>query len=509
MMKPVVDWPSELRLLIDSILGEESSLFRASAFSTAPPTFRFNRLKHTRTFQEEILALEDYCYESSPLPDAQQVTVQPQPIGKSFSHFLGHIYIQDLASMLPPLILKPRPGDCVLDLCAAPGSKTTQLAAIMGNSGAIIANDVTTRRIKSLAFNLRRTGVANTAVTKFFGQQMGNLYYEHFDRVLLDAPCSALGTVGKSPRVPTWWTPARSQRLAANQRQLLQSGLKALRPGGVLVYSTCTIVPEENEQVIAYALRNFPVTLEEISLEGLKARPGLAEPCSGVFCRDLEKAVRLYPFENPCQGFFIARLRKTDSFGTPRYRRAITQIQPYCASNEPEVLDRLGRLLDHFEIPSTALDQGLIWKDAGLSWSSHQLAKLPFFASPVIAGLPIAHTGAHSTKLTTEGSHLFGGLARKNVVSLQDVTELEDYLHRNPIRRELPSSQQVLVSFKNSVIGHAIVDRAQILSRIPRVGWHFHLNRSKSGMPCPQSRHPLSKSPASGEPAEFRGSCED
>lgn len=474
-MKKIDEWPSDLYRLLDSVLADESHLFEESTSAPPPTSFRFSDLKHSRAFQEELLSLEDFKYKGSPLPNAQQVTSQPHSIGKSLSHFLGHIYIQDLASMLPPLVLNPRPGEFVLDLCAAPGSKTTQLAAIMENRGAIIANDVATRRLKGLVFNLRRMGVTIAAVTKFFGQQIGNLYYERFDRVLIDAPCSALGTIGKSPEVTSWWTPSRSQRLAANQRQLIQSGLKALRPGGVLVYSTCTIVPEENEQVVEYALQNFPVVLEQISLPGFRHRPGLTKTGTDSYCKDLENTVRLYPFENPCEGFFIARLRKTDSFGTPRYRHPATQLQAFCEPKDAEVAEPLTEIADRFRIARETFDPGIVWREAGLAWSSQELAQLPFFEIPVIAGLPIVHTRGHCAKLTTEGSHLFGSCARNNVLDLPDNEALETYLNRGPIGTALAPSRQILISFKGSVIGHAMVDNGQILSRIPRVGWKFSL----------------------------------
>ena len=474
-MKKIDEWPSDLYRLLDSVLGEESHLYEESTSVPPPTSFRFSNLKHSRAFQEEILSLEDFKHKNSPLPNAQQVASQPRSIGKSLSHFLGHIYIQDLASMLPPLVLDPRPGEYILDLCAAPGSKTTQLAEIMGNRGAIIANDVATRRLKGLVFNLRRMGVTIAAVTKLFGQQIGNLYFERFDRVLIDAPCSALGTIGKSPEVTSWWTPARSQRLAANQRQLIQSGLKALRPGGVLVYSTCTIVPEENEQVIEYALQNFPVVLEKITLPGFRLRPGLTKSGTDSHCMTLKDTVRLYPFENPCEGFFIARLRKTGSFGTPRYRHPVTQLRAHCEPNDADVAELLTEIADRFRIPREVFEPGVVWREAGLAWSSQELAELPFFEIPVIAGLPIAHTRGHYAKLTTEGSHLFGSFANNNVVDLPSKEELQAYLNRESIDTELGTARQILISFKNSVVGHAMVDNGQILSRIPRVAWKFSL----------------------------------
>ncbi|HUV14266.1 MAG TPA: hypothetical protein VMY18_11540, partial [Acidobacteriota bacterium] len=186
---------------------------------------------------------------------------------------------------------------------------------------------------------------------------------------------------------------------------------------------------------------------------------------------------RIYPFENPCEGFFIARLRKTDSFVTPRFRRPVSRVQAHCELNDADVASALNEIVDRFEIPREVFEAGLIWRDRGLGWSSPGLGKLPFFATPVIAGLPIAHTQGRYAKLTTEGSHLFGNQARRNVVPLHDTKELEAYVNREPISTELSPSRQILVSFEDSIVGHAMVDNGQVLSRIPRIGWRFSLAR--------------------------------
>ncbi|MDI3281377.1 MAG: RsmB/NOP family class I SAM-dependent RNA methyltransferase, partial [Bacillota bacterium] len=224
----------------------------------------------------------------------------------------GQIYLQSLSSMLPPLFLQPRPGEKVLDLAAAPGSKTTQLAALMKNRGFILANDSNPIRLERLRFNLRRQGVEIAQVRCGDGTTLGREYPAFFDKVLLDAPCSGEGLflVGQ-PRTWRHWTVKLVARMAARQKKLLASGLRALRPGGTLVYSTCTLSPEENEEVVAWALTQFPGELEVLepplcppgSLPGLTALPERELPPS--LCRTR----RILP-SSTMEGFFLAVLRR-------------------------------------------------------------------------------------------------------------------------------------------------------------------------------------------------------
>ena len=198
--------PVAFHELLDRLLGSHKDAYLDQAGLGSAGTFRFNPLKHSRDFQELVLARQGFQWGGQPGDvDAERVEQRPFALGQSLAHVLGHIYIQDLASMVPVWALRPRPGDRVLDLCAAPGSKTTQIAAAMKNRGVVVANDVSTRRTKVLVANLHRMGVVNTGVRRAFGEQYGNQFFEVFDRVLLDPPCTALGTIRKSPEVMERW----------------------------------------------------------------------------------------------------------------------------------------------------------------------------------------------------------------------------------------------------------------------------------------------------------------
>ena len=469
-----IDRPEALRSLLQQVTEGREASFLAQAGSKLPQRFRFNGLKHTRAFQESLLAAEGLdvrpSQSSSEVFECRPSSGTP---GKSLAHCLGDIYIQDLASMLPARVLNPSPGDCVLDLCAAPGSKTTQLAELMENQGIVVANDSSNRRIRSLVFNLRRLGATNVCVMKGYGELYGNQYFESFDAVLLDAPCSALGTLHKSPEVLDWWEPRRSERLAVQQRSLIQSGLKALRPGGVLVYSTCTVAPQENESVIEFALERFPVEVEGFDLPRMKVHPGLTVYEGRRFSPALERAVRIYPHENPCEGFFIARLRKTGSFGQARFRKSVSRHHPFLTSEDPRVAGELDHLRHHFGLPGELLE-GNGWNvSAELSCVSERALTFPFHEVPVRAGLPIAHLRRHPARLTTEGTHLLGRCARTMAADLEAWDELFAYVNRRDLPAPLEGSGPAVVRFDGEPIGHALLDGDRLLSRFPRTGWTF------------------------------------
>lgn len=468
----------ELDTLLAALVGEQRHRIYQQIGLAYPHTIRFNPLKGDIQAQAALLAEEGFRFEAHPtLPNVFRIQFQPFPIGKSLSHFLGYIYVQDLSSMIPPLVLDPRPGERVLDLSAAPGSKTTQMAGLMANRGVIVANDVAMKRLRGLITNLERMGVVNTAVYKWYGEQYGNAYFEQFDRVLLDPACSGLGTLHKNPEVLGWWTPAHCDRLSRSQRSLLISAVKAVRPGGVVVYSTCTLTPQENEAVVSHVLENYPVELEAISLPGLETHPGLTEFEGQAFHPQLNRAIRIYPFENESEGFFVARLRKTEAMPPPvrkTGRRPPEHLAFLNARTAPakKYLDYLCR---HFGIPEKALAPYRFVVGKNLSVVSRELAEFPFQARPLQMGLMMAHLLKQAAKLTTGGAHLLGPQATRQVVELPDPAALQAFVNRQPMNLPVEGKGQVLVRYKGCLIGYGIVEQGQLKSQFPKAEWPFHL----------------------------------
>jgi 16S rRNA (cytosine1407-C5)-methyltransferase len=229
-------------------------------------------------------------------------------LGDSIAHFQGLFYLEDAASLLPPEALSPSSEGVVLDAAAAPGGKTTHISALMGNGGAIAANEVDAHRTRVLRFNLSRMGVLNAAVTTLdmsVRPDVGPI----FDRVLLDAPCSCEGRLGDDPEALALWKPARVQRCSRLQERLIESCFGLLAPGGVLVYSTCTLAPEENEGVVDTLLRRHrDADVEEVADSPPKHSGGVTEWRGVRYDDRVARCVRLYPHHYGTQGFFVARI---------------------------------------------------------------------------------------------------------------------------------------------------------------------------------------------------------
>lgn len=227
-------------------------------------------------------------------------------LGNLLEHALGYFYVQEASSMIPPVILDPQEHESVLDVAAAPGSKTTQIGMYMKNTGIIVANDVAGSRLASLGINVQRMGLKNVILTKTQGQHIRG----EFDRILLDAPCSGTGTIMKSEAVVRDWNPEIGERLAVIQKKLITNSFNILKTGGTLVYSTCTMEPQENEGIISYLLEIFPnAKLEEIEFEG-KRSPCFTEFEKEIYNPEVKKCLRIWPQDNNTEGFFVAKIKK-------------------------------------------------------------------------------------------------------------------------------------------------------------------------------------------------------
>ncbi len=229
-------------------------------------------------------------------------------VGNLAEHSLGYIYIQEAASMIPPVVLDPKPGDIVLDMCASPGSKSSQIAMYMENQGVLVANDYKGIRLAPLGINLQRMGVSNNIITLMEGRWFQRT---KFDKILVDAPCSGTGTIRKSLKTIRIWNPTMITRLAITQKQLLETAFNGLNQGGTLVYSTCSVEPEEDEGVVDYLIKKYPEAIvEDIGLEGIKRSPAITEFGKHKYSDEVKKTLRIWPQDNDSEGFFVSKIRK-------------------------------------------------------------------------------------------------------------------------------------------------------------------------------------------------------
>lgn len=276
-------------------------------------TFRLNPLK--ATLEQALSSLQAGGFAPTPLPwkpDAFAVPdAQRRALTESAACREGWIYLQNPASMVPPLVLDPRPGDWVLDLTAAPGSKTLQLAGMMGGQGRISAVEMVRDRFFRLKANLAAHGADWVQLYLKDGTGVGRTCPEWFDRVLLDAPCSGEGRINaRYPETYAYWSEAKIREMSRKQKRLLSSAARALKPGGVLVYSTCSLAPEENELVVAQALE-WGLGIEAAPLP-CPALPGLTQWQGKDLPPELAHCLRLVP-DGLLEGFFVCRLRKPAS----------------------------------------------------------------------------------------------------------------------------------------------------------------------------------------------------
>jgi len=285
---------------VREIMGEEYGEYLR--YITSPsyrPYIRANTLKIDPKVLKDRLERKGFVLEDTVLPYAFRVLRYPSEMGKTLEHFLGYYYVQDLASMLPAHILNPRPHSFVLDIAAAPGSKTTLLSALMENTGMVFANDASMDRVRALVNNVERMGCLNVVVSIYKGERLVRFYREYYDYVLVDAPCSSVGTLHKNPEVALWWSPKEVRTYSRIQYRLLMAGWKMLKPGGRLVYSTCTITYEENENVVERFLSDTDATLLPVPDIGI-----------GEIAGRVPGTKRFYPHRTDTEGFFIALFEK-------------------------------------------------------------------------------------------------------------------------------------------------------------------------------------------------------
>ena len=254
-------------------------------------------------------------------------------------YFAGLYYIQEPSAMTPAAVLPVAPGERVLDLCAAPGGKSTELAAKLCGEGVLVSNDISNSRAKALLKNLELFGTKNAVIVSEPPAKLAERFTGYFDKILVDAPCSGEGMFRKSPAIMKNWEQYGVEYYQKLQREILPSAVKMLRPGGMLLYSTCTFSPEEDEDTLAFLLREYPelsVVDSPLSYEGFA--PGRPEWVNGP--EEIKKAIRIWPHRLEGEGHFVALLQKSETAQCIPY--TTERVRPAKISEEAQAfLERL------------------------------------------------------------------------------------------------------------------------------------------------------------------------
>ena len=397
-----------------------------------------------------------------------KITVGNEKIGKTIEHVLGFYYIQSLSSMMPPLILNPGSEDTVMDLCGAPGSKSTQLAEMMNNKGTLLINEIDNERIKSLVFNLERMNIINASVIHSKGEVLSKIYNDHFTKVLVDAPCSGLGIIQKKGEVSNWWSLNHVDRLQQLQIRLLISAIKMAKVGSEIVYSTCTLSVEENEIVIDKILEKYPVELLDIKLP-VPVRPGFTEYEGIKLNPELRKAIRILPWEIDSDGFFLVRMRKVDQTESPEKDNIHETLIKVVRSDHKEILPYINYISEHFGIDKTILgDYKYIFRGKDIyfvskNWNDENIGLFSRI------GLKFG-TLDKKDRITfnSQAAQVLEKHITNFIYDLKNDDEIKNYLMGWKIKdADIPDGQYV-VRYDKWILGTAIKNNEGLKSRFPR-----------------------------------------
>ncbi|MGM8569185.1 16S rRNA (cytosine(1407)-C(5))-methyltransferase RsmF [Enterobacter hormaechei subsp. hormaechei] len=380
------------------------------------------------------------------------------PLGSTAEHLSGLFYIQEASSMLPvaALFADENQPERVMDVAAAPGSKTTQIAARMNNRGAILANEFSASRVKVLHANISRCGIRNVALTHFDGRVFGAALPEAFDAILLDAPCSGEGVVRKDPDALKNWSVASNMEIAATQRELIDSAFHALRPGGTLVYSTCTLNRDENEDVCLWLKQRYADAVEFLPLDTLFDSASHAATPEGF--------LHVFPQIYDCEGFFVARLRKTravDPLPAPAFKVGNFPFAPV-----------KGR--EAAQVQAAASKVGLHWDESLRLWMrDKELWLFPTTIEPLIGKVRFSRLGIRLAEIHNKGYRwqheaVIALAGDENTFALTHQEAEEWYRGRDVYPENSPAQDEVIVTYQGFPLGLAKKVGSRLKNSYPR-----------------------------------------
>jgi NOL1/NOP2/sun family putative RNA methylase len=394
-------------------------------------------------------------------------------LGSTWLYAAGLLQIQEEVSMLPSYVLAPTENDCVLDMCAAPGNKTSQMSVMMQNKGTLVANDINYNRLKALGSSIRRLSLMNINVTVNNAMSLP-VGEPLFDKIMVDAPCSCEGTLRKNMQKHHVVTQANAERMAAIQIPLLKKAFALLKPGGTMVYSTCTFAPEENEAVIDTLLSfaEGQLTCDPISLPGFKVSSGITSWRGRNYHPSVKNAWRIWPHFNDTGGFFIALLKKQGEAVNP----VSPPVIPLCTV--PKIAEYLDEMQQRFAIKDNRLSgvQFLKTSKRGIFLTNADNKAVFETFMPAVKfdskGMFFLKTQIRYPKLSSAASMWLGPSMQKHIVILTN-DQLKQYCRREDVmvdKNDLINCSEtgyVVVKYKDYFVGMGLLfwrDTDQILS---------------------------------------------
>lgn len=390
----------------------------------------------------------------------------PEGFGNFLPHLAGQFYIQEASSMLPVTALfaaHPEPG-MVLDVAAAPGSKTTQIAAQMGNHGLVVANELSASRIKALYANLQRAGVSNSVLCHYDGRQFGESTEQAFDAILLDAPCGGEGTVRKDPDALSNWSIDSVLSMSELQKELIVSAFKALKPGGTLVYSTCTLSKEENQLVCQHLLDSYSSSVDIFPLNSLFP--------DAVQVATPEGYLHVYPYLFDSEGFFVACFKKKEGVMSGDESALSSELgsrfpfTPLSSKEYQEVAQHCSRLGWQLEPIKKQL-----WKRSNEIWYFPQgienlIGKLRMDR----IGVKLAESHRSGYRLQHQATIAFGHEFNQQTYELNSKQAVEYYQGRDIAIEKLSTLKkgEVVVLYQGAIIGLAKNLGNKLKNSLPR-----------------------------------------
>ncbi|KXG44074.1 RsmF rRNA methyltransferase first C-terminal domain-containing protein [Tepidibacillus decaturensis] len=417
---------------------------------------RVNTLKLTT---DQFLSLSPFHLQVVPWTAEGFYYQEEDRPGKHPYHAAGLYYIQEPSAMAVTEVLDPQPGEKILDLSAAPGGKSTHIVTKMKDKGLLVANEIHPTRVKALSENLERFGAKHILVTNESPNHLAKIFPEYFDRILVDAPCSGEGMFRKNPEAIAEWSESHVQYCAIRQQDILDEAQKMLKPGGTLVYSTCTFAPEENEGTIARFIDKYPqFEIEPIpdTLAGL-FKSGEPKWVENDDSSKLQFTLRLWPHHIQGEGHFIAKLRKKESTVEATFKpmkvKSLPEAVQYYRSFAKEHLSEVAEGIFH-------------------SFGDH-LYLVPD-GLPDLKGIKVERLGLHLGELKKkrfEPSHALAMALSKNHVRQflpLNLEQAEKYLRGETLQVESNQTGWTLVTIDAYPLGWGKISNHQLKNHYPK-----------------------------------------